>query len=973
LHAISVADSSRKDNATLIVKRDAPVLNIGKDTTVGLNRDIAFTPTVQQEFGGITLFAWDLDGDGKWDDSAGAMKTVTARYTEAKTISLGFRVRDGEGNETVKHKTLNAVEGPVIAFISPRNGDYSKDKNITVRWSIDDNEQAKRTTETLAQEGPNVITREAKDSAGNVFTAAITVILDTKAPKVPVMTNDSAFYTTTPRWTWKSGGGGNGHYRLRLDEDVGDGSPLTLDSTYLSPKDLILGLHTLFVQERDTAGNWSASALFPVRIVLGPPGVSSVSSVTTTSIYTRRPTWVWHSGGHGGIGKYRVKLDTAVFSGNEEVLNDSTYKPDFDLNPGTHILYVQEQDATKSWGASGSAAVKLDFTIPAKLVITVATPTNNRKPTFSWIAASKDVTSWIIGFDTTQASGLTQVNATTFTPTSDLAEGLQTLFVQEVDSSGNASTFASSTVRIDLTVPNAPVFQPLATKPLSTLRPTWAWTANSKDAKYWNATFDTTKPNAFIKVATPTFTPDSNLIEGLQKLFVQEVDSAGNASPLVSGSLRLDITPPNAPVFSENPKSPLNSIKPTWLWAGGGNGGMGNYRCKVDDSIFTITDTIVTSGSFTPKANLTEAPHKLFVQERDSAGNWSVTSSHTLVLALRGLVGNTKFNAGQANSTSLAFSPTTGVPYVAFDGDITGTKKANVMKLNTTTNIWEVVGNPNFTAGWAFAPSIAFSPTGVPYIAYMDYGNTFKANVMRLNTISNTWEVVGTPNFSTSSAYTPSLAFSPTGVPYVACHASGGKAYIMRLNAAGTSWEVYFDNSPSVTDYTSLAFSPTTGMPYVAFSEGTDVMKVTVSGPDREWHQFSSGRADYISLSFSSAGIPYIAYCDTYKANVMRLNATTDTWEVVGTPNFSTGNAYGTSLALSPTGVPYVAYYGYPNNQKANLMRLNTTMNTWEVVGMPDFSDAHNTSLAFSPNGVPYVVCVTFDNYINVMKVSFDP
>ena len=58
-----------------------------------------------------------------------------------------------------------------------------------------------------------------------------------------------------------------------------------------------------------------------------------------------------------------------------------------------------------------------------------------------------------------------------------------------------------------------------------------------------------------------------------------------------------------------------------------GTGGNGTFRSKLDSSDLTSGATTTTQTSFTPAANLSDGAHVLYVQERDTAGNWSASGS----------------------------------------------------------------------------------------------------------------------------------------------------------------------------------------------------------------------------------------------------------------------------------------------------------------------------------------------------------
>ena len=90
---------------------------------------------------------------------------------------------------------------------------------------------------------------------------------DTTAPMAPIVTGTTPTNDATPSWSWISGGGGNETFRYRLDNsDLSTGTTETTDTSYTPYEDLSEGSHTLYVQERDNAGNWSNSAYKTILI-----------------------------------------------------------------------------------------------------------------------------------------------------------------------------------------------------------------------------------------------------------------------------------------------------------------------------------------------------------------------------------------------------------------------------------------------------------------------------------------------------------------------------------------------------------------------------------------------------------------------------------------------------------------------------------------------------------------------------------
>jgi len=102
-------------------------------------------------------------------------------------------------------------------------------------------------------------------------------------------------------------------------------------------------------------------------------------------------------------------------------------------------------------------------------------------------------------------------------------------------------------------------------------------------------------------------------------------ESDGSTSDAVTGIY--DKTPPNAPTVSGT--TPTNDTTPTWSWSSGG-GGTGTFRYKLDDSNLSSGATQTSSTSYTPGSALSESSHTLYIQERDGAGNWSSSGSHTI-------------------------------------------------------------------------------------------------------------------------------------------------------------------------------------------------------------------------------------------------------------------------------------------------------------------------------------------------------
>ncbi len=307
----------------------------------------------------------------------------------------------------------------------------------------------------------DVAASTAQDAAGNDNTAAtqLSVTYDTTPPIVPTVISTSiSTNDTTPTWSWTAGGGGNGSFRYKLDDaDLTSGATETTTASYTPASALSEGTHTLYVQERDAAGNWSSSGSFAVTVDTTGPSAPSVTAAATPTNDTT-PTWSWAAGG-GGNGNFRYKLDSADLTSGATETTAATYTPASDLSSGSHTLYVQERDDAGNWSSSGSFAVTVDTTGPtAPSVTSAAATTTDTTPTWSWTTGGGGNGNFRYKLDDTDlTSGATETTTASYTPVSALSDGTHTLYVQERDDAGNWSSSGSFAVTVDTTGPTVTV------------------------------------------------------------------------------------------------------------------------------------------------------------------------------------------------------------------------------------------------------------------------------------------------------------------------------------------------------------------------------------------------------------------------------------------------------------------------------------------------------------------------------------
>ncbi len=142
-------------------------------------------------------------------------------------------------------------------------------------------------------QGSKTVYVQVKDGAGNVSVSASDAITyDTLSPNAPtisgisVPTYNNRTVATSVTWTWASGGnGGNGTYRYAFN-----GTPSGEGGTATSATRTTDGLWTLYVQERDVAGNWSPSGTRTIRMTPIIP-YNGETNIPTTISSSNRMEW----------------------------------------------------------------------------------------------------------------------------------------------------------------------------------------------------------------------------------------------------------------------------------------------------------------------------------------------------------------------------------------------------------------------------------------------------------------------------------------------------------------------------------------------------------------------------------------------------------------------------------------------------------------------------------------------------------
>ncbi|OQX02531.1 MAG: hypothetical protein BWK80_57685, partial [Desulfobacteraceae bacterium IS3] len=332
----------------------------------GSNLTVTATPHINSTFDG-----WSGDASGTGDvvlTNITSDKTFTAKFTLKDleclpSTNLDLASEDDTGVNNTDNLTRNTSDLTITGFGEDGATVQLYDGDTPISGATALVASGKFSINISLSEGSHAVKAKQKDAAGNEsgFSSYLNITIDTTPPNAPKVETSGTTPTSddTPAWRWLSVSGGMGRYRYKLnDSSLNTGATETVNTTYTPETALSEGKHTIYVQECDEAGNWSASGSFTIEVKKAAPGVPVVSGITPTDDTT--PLWTWESGGAGGIGLFRYKMDDDDLEVGATETSKISFSPSAVQSQGKHTLYVQEKNDVGIWSASGSSAVEID-------------------------------------------------------------------------------------------------------------------------------------------------------------------------------------------------------------------------------------------------------------------------------------------------------------------------------------------------------------------------------------------------------------------------------------------------------------------------------------------------------------------------------------------------------------------------------------------------------------------------------------
>ncbi|HOV15300.1 MAG TPA: triple tyrosine motif-containing protein, partial [Spirochaetota bacterium] len=253
------------------------------------------------------------------------------------------------------------------------------------------------------------------------------------------------------------------------------------------------------------------------------------------------------------------------------------------------------------------------------------TPTNEKKPIWFWGSViGCSAYRYQLGSENGEWTTL-DVSKTFWSPDTELADGVYTLYVQakRMDADWTNSGFCTVEIVSGKFSEDIPIVEVVNGTPTNNQKPTWIWGVVRNSIGYRYQLDNENGEWTNVEASQSSFTPFDKLSEGSYTLYVQSkrVDGSFSKSGFASVDIIVGQLSENIPIVEVLPCSPTNEERPTWVWGTVLNAV--GYRCQLETEVGEWSEISANKTFFRPEKELTEGKHILFVQAKRVDGSFS--------------------------------------------------------------------------------------------------------------------------------------------------------------------------------------------------------------------------------------------------------------------------------------------------------------------------------------------------------------
>jgi len=651
------------------------------------------------------------------------------------------------------------------------------------------------------------------------------------------------------------------------------------------------GQYQISFSVADLAGN-SANADFIFEwdtVAPDAPVVSGVGSIVepaepdVTKTPSVTPTWSWSSGGNGGSGTFRYRMDRAdEFGSIEETdvipwteINGTSFTPSVSLvDPDEDgvkeydnkhfILYVQEKDAAENWSAADSASIWVDttFTSSPSVIRDGGYLRNSAQTSVTWnlISGLGDLANELYRYRLDPGNPWTELLTDQTSIQIDFAsngtdDGVYTLEVEEQNTTDTTwvEKIGTSDVQIDATAPSAPTVS--GTSPTNDTTPTFNWSYGSDDGiRVYRYSFDGGTWSA--DTTSTSYTLSSALANGSSHtLDVQERDQAGNWSISGSRTVTIDTAAPTISSFYINSGNPsYTNIRGVTL----------NIGAAGDPSLMRFSNNSGVSWSSWEAYSSTKSwtllsgdgSKEVSVQLQDAAGNSAFAKDYIYLDMTNPVINSFSIinNANTTSSTSVTLnSSVSGANSMRMKNGLGGTwsswytyASSMSWKLSSGVQTKKVYAEFKDYAGNTVSTTDAIF-YGTPSILYATKGAYDNGDI---KVYYNTY---GSESGTATNSYRILYATSPIGTKNVKTSSAVSSPYTMTGMTKGTLYYIFVQVHNSEVGYSEYSsYAPGFTSDVTVIYDSTDSGDISVANSVKSlltWTTFPDSYSSYISGS----------------------------------------------------------------------------------------------------------------------------
>lgn len=324
---------------------------------------------------------------------------------------------------------------------------------------------------------------------------------------------------------------------------------------------------------------------------------------------------------------------------------------------------------------------------------------------------------------------------------------------------------------------------------------------------------------------------------------------------------------------------------------------------------------------------------------------------------------------------ALQVNPTTSVPYIAYvsDRESSSDQKMNLINFDGTT--WNRIGATDFSTYRANSVDLKFSPSGTPYISFLEYTDIREASVMYYE--NGSWSYLGGGAYTgvKASANTVAITSDDTAYGFYVNDVSGSddrrSVFSKVYSGAGWSDLTITGRSGYARALKSKVVNDEVYLAVLDYGEGQAVSVYKYDGTTwtvlADKMKESEDNTVYyynIAMDVDEQGNVYLAYAENngedtdYQLRVKKYDAQNASWSTLG-DLIQTTNTRDFDVAVSKYGE---AMLFYQNDTKTPVfLSFDTDINNWSTPVVFADADASSLRLEVAPNGIAYAAYLAND------------